>query len=230
MKKLVLIESGDWFYNQLTDLNNHFELKHVEEGKFESSIKTDFHAVLVTGRTTLKTPFDYLKYFNFNHPLIPVFLMLEKNSNTEIIFGYEIGMNGVIVWPKPVDRVVAKINAELKKIETLTNYSELGSLCFCLDEELMELKINSQTHNLTPLEFLFLKILKDNKNQLVKKEELIHQIWPEKEHSDGALNTHVYNLKKKIPELHHFLKVKKNVGYTLKLTQNQTTTPKKGGD
>lgn len=216
---VIIIETENDFFEKLKELQKLLNLSLVRESDFLGIEQLQFDAILISGNTKEKTPFDYLKILRENYPITPIFLLLENTNHAEIILGYEIGMSGIIVLPKPIDRINAKILAEIKKTNSLLSYKTNQKSSFSLDENLMEVKLNDTSYPLTPIEYQLLKILQAQKNNLVKKEALIKEIWPQNTHSEGALNTHFYNLKKKIPELDKLLSTKKRVGYILKIPE-----------
>lgn len=216
-RRIVLIDSNKLMFSELRKLKCDFEFFFIDEKDFLTLKNFDFDLLLISNKTKIKTPFDYLKEFRDLWSEKPVFLFIENVIENEIIFGYQLGMDGVVKWPCSQEELVAKINSELFKYHRLLNFQCDSLMSFKLNKDLFELDINGTCYKLTPLEFNILSLLKDNSNTLVKKETLLSKFRPDLKHPDKTLNTHIYNMKKKIPPLEKLIQSKKNIGYSLKL-------------
>nr|AGU12015.1 Response regulator receiver domain [uncultured organism] len=70
---------------------------------------------------------------------------------------------------------------------------------------------------LTPSEYLILSYVVSHKGNWVTREELERMLWEDSPHvSRNTLDTHVYNLRKKIPELADHLSVVRGRGFSFK--------------
>lgn len=229
-RKLVLIDSDENLYKNIVEFLVDYEIIFVKEQDISSIGKVDFDLILISNKTKIKTPFDYLKDIRENWKGRPIFMVVENISENEIIFGYQLGMDGVIKWPCSLGELDAKINSEILKYDRLLNFHQHSLMNFKLNPDLFELELNGTCFKLTPLEFNILNLLKNNVNTLVKKEELLLSFRPELKHPDKTLNTHIYNMKKKIPALEKLIQSKKNIGYTLRLPDlMEVSGIKKGG-
>lgn len=229
-RRLVLLDSDESLYKNTLEITVGYELLFVKEQDISHLDEVDFDLILISNKTKIKTPFDYLKDLRENWKGKPIFLVVDNIAENEIIFGYQLGMDGVIKWPCSEGELAAKINSEIIKYDRLLNFHHHSMMSFKLNQDLFELDVNGSCFKLTPLEFNILNLLKTNANTLVKKEQLLLNFRPELKHPEKTLNTHIYNMKKKIPILEKLIQSKKNIGYTLKLPDLiEVSGIKKGG-
>jgi two-component system phosphate regulon response regulator PhoB len=85
-----------------------------------------------------------------------------------------------------------------------------------LDEDRKSVFSQNRWVDLTSTEYRILETLKMAQKRLTRA-ELQSQVWPNSSISENNLDTHLTNLKKKIPELNKKLSVKRGLGYFLNL-------------
>ncbi|MBX3020134.1 MAG: response regulator transcription factor [Bdellovibrionales bacterium] len=74
-----------------------------------------------------------------------------------------------------------------------------------------------ETLRLTPSEYLLLSYLTSHENAWISRDEIEKVLWKENPHvSRNILDTHIYNLRKKIPDLNTQLSVVRGKGFSLK--------------
>ncbi|AHZ86048.1 response regulator transcription factor [Bdellovibrio bacteriovorus] len=86
-----------------------------------------------------------------------------------------------------------------------------------LDDKNRSIYVSGNSHSLTKVEYMILRILMDKKNQLVTRIELEENIWGGRHIVKNSLDTHLYNLKRKVPELKGRLSSIHGTGYLLKI-------------
>ena len=124
---------------------------------------------------------------------VPIFMVSAKDDELDKIVGLELGADDYITKPFGVREVVARVKANLRKVEA-TNESEnnthknedkkeekketlikVGSLV--LDLEKYEVHIDGKVINLTLREFEVLKFLAQQPGQVVTREALLERVW-----------------------------------------------------
>jgi DNA-binding response OmpR family regulator len=86
-----------------------------------------------------------------------------------------------------------------------------------MDYDLRLVRSGNTEITLTPSEFMILEMLVDSHGRRISREEISHALWGKSVVSKNTLNTHLYNLKNKIPSLSDKLKVIYGSGYVLSL-------------
>ena len=124
---------------------------------------------------------------------VPILMVSAKDDDLDKIVGLELGADDYITKPFGVREVVARVKANLRKVEA-TNESEnnthknedkkeekketlikVGSLV--LDLEKYEVHIDGKVINLTLREFEVLKFLAQQPGQVVTREALLERVW-----------------------------------------------------
>ena len=124
---------------------------------------------------------------------VPILMVSAKDDELDKIVGLELGADDYITKPFGVREVVARVKANLRKVEA-TNESEnnthknedkkeekketlikVGSLV--LDLEKYEVHIDGKVINLTLREFEVLKFLAQQPGQVVTRDALLERVW-----------------------------------------------------
>ena len=119
-------------------------------------------------------------------PNVPILMLTAKAEEIDKILGLELGADDYITKPFSVRELMARIKANLRKIEannlkdeikdeTNTNVITIGDLSLNLDK--FEVKVNGQTIDLTLREFEVLKYLAGQPGQVVTRETLLEKVW-----------------------------------------------------
>ena len=123
---------------------------------------------------------------------VPILMVSAKDEELDKIVGLELGADDYITKPFSVREVVARVKANLRKVEanieaqTTAQKEEakekkkestikVGSLV--LDLEKYEVHIDGKVINLTLREFEVLKFLAQQPGQVVTREALLERVW-----------------------------------------------------
>lgn len=111
---------------------------------------------------------------------IPILFLSAKTMKEDRIKGFNLGADDYITKPFSIEELVLKIEVFLKrnkvqKKETKINIAELGRLYF--DFENLDLSDKESSARLTLREAELLKLFCQNKNKLLKKEEILNTLW-----------------------------------------------------
>ena len=124
---------------------------------------------------------------------VPILMVSAKDDELDKIVGLELGADDYITKPFGVREVVARVKANLRKVEA-TNESEnnthknvdnieekketlikVGSIVFDLEKYVVH--IDGKVINLTLREFEVLKFLAQQPGQVVTREALLERVW-----------------------------------------------------
>jgi len=112
---------------------------------------------------------------------IPMVFLTAKSMKEDILKGYNLGADDYITKPFDTEVLLAKIQAIIKR-QSLENKTEelvfeIGSYSF--DSKLRKIARNGETQKLSPKEADLLKLLCQNKNELLSRETALRKIWGE---------------------------------------------------
>lgn len=160
---------------------------------------------------------DFLNDFRkYSHK--PVILLTANDTETDIVTGLELGADDYITKPFSLAVLRARVNTQLRRIQTLSPESlSLGEFVF--DFEKMIFTKHGISIELSKTEQKLLRLLAVNRGQTIPRAELVDRIW-----SDGAdyvdenaLSVTVKRLRDKLedqPSAPRYIKTVYGVGYT----------------
>lgn len=120
-------------------------------------------------------------------PQIPMIYLTAKSLKEDIINGYRIGADDYIIKPFDTEVLLYKIAVVLKRSENPESPEDhniqIGNYIF--DPILREIKLGETKQLLSPKESALLKLLCDNRNELLAREIALKKIWGD----DGYFTT-----------------------------------------
>ncbi len=129
---------------------------------------------------------------------IPFIFLTAKSLKEDRIRGLKIGADDYITKPFEVDELVLRINNILKRSGSgiqEANEFRIGLVQFNYQE--LELKTPEGNHKLTLKEAMLLKYLLQHENKLVKREEILTEVWGENDYFLGrSMDVFVSRLRK----------------------------------
>ena len=167
---------------------------------------------------------------------IPIIMLTAKDSEIDKILGLELGADDYITKPFSVRELVARVKANLRKVEvvsnpqyvqeTPTNKKEnkivVGDLELDLDK--FEVRVKNEIIDLTLREFEVLKFLAMQPGQVVTRETLLEKVWGYEYYGDiRTVDVTVRRIREKIEKdtsVPKILITKRGVGYYVKGNDN----------
>ncbi len=150
---------------------------------------------------------------------IPIIMLTARDSLSDKIKGFECGADDYLVKPFEYLEVVARIKACLRRAKKASKRKEIldfGKLKIDLNKR--EVYLEGKPVKLTKKEFDLLKVLASHPDEVLSRDFLRNQLWPEKEIYpwSRALDVHIQRLRQKIepdPENPSFIITHPGVGY-----------------
>lgn len=161
---------------------------------------------------------------------VPIIMLTAKDGEIDKILGLELGADDYITKPFSVRELVARVKANLRKVEVETNNSQVirpnatkkkeskivvGDLELDLDK--FEVKVRGEVVELTLREFEVLKFLASQPEQVVTRETLLEKVWGYEYYGDiRTVDVTVRRIREKIEKDTSSPKIlitKRGVGY-----------------
>ena len=155
----------------------------------------------------------------------PVIMLTAKIEATDKITGLTLGADDYITKPFIPLELVARVKAQLRRFKRYNTGAKreeeiLVNGGLTLNIKTHECTLNEKPLSLTPTEFSILRILCQNKGNVVSSEELFHSIWGEAYYSknNNTITVHIRHLREKMGdsfESPKYIKTVWGVGYKI---------------
>ncbi len=144
------------------------------------------------------------KCINYN-PDIPFLFLTARNQNEDKIKGLKLGADDYIIKPFEADELVLRLNNILKRtspkaVSKLTaNEIHIGNYIFHTYR--LELKLGNKVQQLTERDAALITFLFNNKNQLLKRDQILQAVWKTDDYFSGrSMDVYISKLRKYFAE------------------------------
>lgn len=155
----------------------------------------------------------------------PVIMLTAKEEETDKIVGLTLGADDYITKPFRPLELVARVKAQLRRYQKYNSAPPQEETVFIhsglvVDTNTHECLLNERPLSLTPTEFSILRILLEQKGNVVSAEQLFHEIWKEEyfSKSNNTITVHIRHLREKMndsAENPKYIKTIWGVGYKI---------------
>jgi DNA-binding response OmpR family regulator len=140
------------------------------------------------------------KCINHN-PDIPFLFLTARNQSEDKIKGLKLGADDYIVKPFEADELVLRLNNILKRtskdtfVKNNANEIQIGNYIFHTYR--LELKLGSKVQQLTERDAALITYLFQNKNQLLKRDDILKAVWKTDDYFSGrSMDVYISKLRK----------------------------------
>lgn len=204
MKKILLAEDDIDFANVLKQyLEIHqFKVHWAQDGeKAWKVFQTEIFDICIFDVMMPKMDGFTLAEQCINlRPEIPFLFLTARNQNEDKIKGLKLGADDYIVKPFEADELVLRIANILKRtlqfvVRPTANEIQIGHYLFHTYR--LELRLGTQIQQLTEKEAALITYLYTNKNQLLKREQILKAIWKTDDYFSGrSMDVFISRLRK----------------------------------
>ncbi|WP_264521030.1 response regulator transcription factor [Flavobacterium sp. N1994] len=209
MKKILLAEDDIDFANVLKQYLelHHFEVHWAKDGDEAWKVfqKVTFHICIFDVMMPKMDGFTLAELCINSNPEIPFLFLTARNQNEDKIKGLKLGADDYIVKPFEADELVLRITNILKRttktpaIATNSNEIPIGKYLFHTYR--LELKLGTQIQQLTEREAALITFLFTNKNQLLKRDQILKAVWKNDDYFSGrSMDVFISKLRKYFSE------------------------------
>lgn len=135
----------------------------------------------------------------------PIIMLTAKGEEIDKITGLTLGADDYITKPFLPLELVARVKAQLRRYKRYNAGTEAEKDIIVHSGLVMNIKthectLNEKPLSLTPTEFSILRILCQQKGNVVSSEELFHQIWGDEyfSKSNNTITVHIRHLREKM--------------------------------
>lgn len=147
---------------------------------------------------------------------VPIIFITARAAQEDVLNGYALGCDDYVVKPFSLPVFYQKAEALIRRSKGLVRSQILcaGSLTLNLNNGII--KSNSIELNITATEYKILKILLENKGNVVSREKLFLSIWGyDSDKSERVLDSHIKNLRKALGDNSYLIKTVIRRGYKI---------------
>ncbi|KYG95116.1 response regulator transcription factor [Paenibacillus polymyxa] len=221
MFKILLIEDDETLFHEMKD--------RLTQWNYDVYGIQDFNKV-IQEFTTIKPDLVVIdiqlpKFDGFHwcrmirsHSNVPILFLSSRDHPTDMVMSMQLGADDFIQKPFHFDVLIAKLQATLRRVynyntEPVSLKTWRGAT---VDYEKNVVANETGSIELTKNEIFILKLLIEQKNKIVAREELIKSLWDDERFvSDNTLTVNLNRLRKKLDELDlgRFIETKVGQGY-----------------
>lgn len=147
----------------------------------------------------------------------PILMLTARDTNEDILAGFEHGADDYLVKPFDLHILEARIKALYKRKTGVVAVKQLTFSGLSLDLTTRIVRREGREITLNQTLFTILKIMMLRAPNVTSREEVINEVWQENEPEGDILRGHIYLLRNEVdkPFQHHYIKTIPKVGYQL---------------
>jgi DNA-binding response OmpR family regulator len=192
-------------YGNVSTISTHEEI----DGEI---LKRKYDLIIADYYLRDKNCFQFLSEYRYHLGPVPLILVSGRPSVEMLTEALEEKIYAFIQKPIDIDKLK-------RKIETFYTFNpdfELSGHKFVLFQDEWSVKVDEELIELTETEFKIFRYCLERENQVIDRQELILYLWGNSKSSRNKLDTHLTNLKNKVPFIKKHLQTIPRVGFKLK--------------
>ncbi len=164
---------------------------------------------------------DLLKALRLINGELPVIILSSKNAEADRISGLEAGADDYLCKPFSLKELYIRVKKIINRLALKGKNLNQKSKNFIYKEmtinmQLREIYIKNERVNLTPNEFDILKYFIENNDKIIKRKDLIDNIWGGNFIANGTIDSYVSRLRTKISPFGNLIETIHGIGYKFK--------------
>lgn len=203
-KKILLVEDDPSLGFVIKDNLNHkgFDVtlcKDGEEGE-NAFYAQPFDLCLLDVMLPKKDGFTIAKAIRQKDKTVPILFLTAKSMTEDKLAGFQTGADDYITKPFSLDELICRIEVFLRRSQGVPDsngksvYSVGG---FSFDPSNLTLKKNGTEKTLTQKEAEVLKLLYQNRDRVLKREEILKEVWGDDDYFMGrSMDVFISKLRK----------------------------------
>jgi two-component system, OmpR family, alkaline phosphatase synthesis response regulator PhoP len=160
---------------EVTSAYDGAEALKIVQQEFFNVIILDVMIPEIDGITVCET-------IRLQHPDLPILILSAKNSSSDRILGLKKGADDYLTKPFNLEELLLRVNKLIKKSEQLNSREAVPEKFYFGNNEIEFKMLQASTKDnkkitLTKKEVMLLKLLIENKNEVVTREKILQSVW-----------------------------------------------------
>jgi two-component system response regulator RegX3 len=153
---------------------------------------------------------------------VPIIMLTAKTEEIDKVLGLELGADDYVPKPFSVRELIARVRAVLRRSEAAPRQEEamqfeVGGIQ--LDMVRRRVSVDGNVVHLPLKQFELLRVLMQNKDRVVNREELFKTVWnTDSVYDTGSLDVHIRWLREKVevdPSRPRYIRTVRGIGYRI---------------
>ena len=213
--ELAIAETLIYAFKEAGIATTHLLLGGDAINVFKSNQYAQFNFVILDIGLPDVSGFDVCKKIR-ELSTVPLLFLTARNHEIDKIVGLEIGADDYVTKPFSPREVVARVNAILRRTESLPKTKING---FLVDDQSNRIQFDGQYLTLTRYEFLLLRTLIKQPNRVFSRNQLMDLVWVNAEDTlERTVDAHIKTLRTKLRVLdsaNTLIVTHRGMGYSL---------------
>jgi len=205
-----------------------YTVDHAADGEKGVQLfnENNYQLVILDVMMPKKDGFTAAKEIRESDLMIPIIFLTAKNLKEDRIKGFQVGCDDFITKPFSTEELSLRIKAILKRCSINNEPSSANKIInignFTFDSSNMILAIDNTERVLTRKESSLLRLLCENKNNLLPREVAMESIWGENDYFIGrSMDVFIAKLRKYLkPDPNVKISNVHGIGFKLEITES----------
>ena len=150
---------------------------------------------------------------------VPVIIETARDESFDKINGLNSGADDYIAKPFDIEELIARINAVLRRTNSQNKSHSIIINELELNIDSLSVKVNGKNINMSKTEFMILKLLMENSDKVLSRNDIIDNVWGKDHYIDiNTVDVYVGYLMNKIKsnKEYEYIKTVRGAGYMFK--------------
>ncbi|RXK19225.1 response regulator transcription factor [Macrococcus sp. DPC7161] len=150
----------------------------------------------------------------------PIIMITAKGDTIDKVIGLDYGADDYIVKPFAIEELLARLRVIIRRqAKQPESENTLTYDALTVDLDAFIVTVNQEKIDLTKTEFELLKLLLENKNHVLSREQILIKVWGyESEVETNVVDVYIRYLRNKLKpfQLHKMIETVRGVGYVIR--------------
>ena len=222
--KILLVEDEPGLILTLTDRlqSEGFAVKSATDGEsgFDVACAENFDLMILDVMLPRKNGYDVCRDLRRKNVTTPILMLTAKGETIDKVLGLKLGADDYLTKPFEVIELLARIEALLRRSPQTNQDNSADAFRFgdvSVDFRRAEVLKNSQSVELSAMEFKLLHFLIENRGAVHSRDKLLDEVWGyDAMPSTRTVDVHVAWLRQKLednPKYPRFIQTVHGLGY-----------------